>query len=70
MLISTPNSFLRPNVNAGLMLKLDDQDIWDTEPPSQSDVLKSIQTRDDMVIHFRELWYESYLLERTMSRFT
>ena len=60
--IITPNSFLRPNANAGLMIKLDDQDIWDTEPPSQSDVLKSIQTRDDMVIHFRELWYESYLL--------
>ena len=60
--IITPNSFLKPNVNASLWLKVDDDNIWDSDPPSQSDVLDSIQTRDHMVQKFRELWYESYLL--------
>ena len=60
--IITPNNFLKPNVNAGLVLKVDDQNIWDSDPPSQSDVLNSIHTRDSMVDRFRELWYETYLL--------
>ena len=43
-------------------MKIDDRNIWDSDPPSQSDVVSSIQTRDNMVSRFRELWYESYLL--------
>ena len=60
--IITPSSFIKPNVNAGLLLKLDDRNIWDSDHPSQSDVVSSIQTRDNMGSRFRDLWYESYLL--------
>ena len=60
--ILTPNSFIKPNVNAGLLLKLDNCNIWDSDPPSQSDVVSCIQTCDNMASRFCELWYESYLL--------
>ena len=62
MEIITPNGFIKRNVNAGLLLELDDRNIWDSDSPSQSDVVSSIQTCDNMVSRFRELWYESYLL--------
>ena len=60
--VITPNSFLKPNVNAGVMLKLEDRDIFRSDPVSQADVISSIETRNAMLNKFRELWYESYLL--------
>ena len=49
-------------MNASLLLKVDDRNIWDSDPPSQSDVILSLQTRDSMVSRFRELWHQTYLL--------
>ena len=60
--IITPNHFIRPSANAGLLLKQDEENIWEKDPPSRKDLVKSIQTRDDMIHKFKELWYESYLL--------
>ena len=60
--VITPNSFLKPLVNSGLMLQVDDQNIWESDPPSRHDVIDSIETRDGMVEKFRHLWHETYLL--------
>ena len=46
----------------GLVLKLDDQDVWKSDPPSRLNVVKSIEARDAMLTRFRELWYQNYLL--------
>ena len=35
--VITPNSFLCPNANLGLVLKLDDQDVWKSDPPLPND---------------------------------
>ena len=60
--VITPNFFLRPNANLGLVLKLDDQDVWKSDPPSRLNVVKSIEARDSTLTRFRELWYQNYLL--------
>ena len=60
--VITPKCFLRPNANLGLVLKLDDQDVWKSDPPSRLNVVKSIEARDSMLTRFRELWYQNYLL--------
>ena len=60
--IITPNFFLCPNVSVGLVLKMDDQDIWKADPPSRSGVIKSIEARDAMLSKFCELWFQDYLL--------
>ena len=36
--IITPNCFLLPNANVGLVLKMDDLDIWKAGPSSRSGV--------------------------------
>ena len=51
--IITLNCFLRPNINVGLVLKMDDQDVWKADPPSRSGVIKSIETRDAMLSDIR-----------------
>lgn len=58
----TPNCFLRPNVNAGLLLKVENPDLCETEPPSRTEVVESINIRDELLTKFRELWYQEYLL--------
>ena len=60
--IITPNCFLRPNVNVGLILKMDDQDVLKADPSSRSGIIKSIEDRDAMLSKFRELWYQDYSL--------
>ena len=42
--IITPNCFLRPNVNVGLVLKMNHLDVWKADPP-RSGVIKSIEAR-------------------------
>ena len=44
--IITPNYFLRPNVNVGIVLKMDNQNVWKADHPSRSGVIKSIEARD------------------------
>ena len=60
--VITPNCFLCPNVNLGLVLKLDHQDVWKSDTPSRLNVVKSIEARDSMSTRFREIWYQNYLL--------
>ena len=48
--VITPNCFLRPNANLGLVLKLDDQDVWKSDPPpSRLNIVKSIEAHDSML---------------------
>ena len=60
--IITPNCVLCPNVNVGLVLKMDDQKVSKADPLPRSGVIKSIEAHDDMPSKFRELWYQHYLL--------
>lgn len=60
--VITTNCFLRPNANLGLVLKLDDQDVWKSDSPSRLNVVKSIEARDSMLTRFHKLWYQDYLL--------
>lgn len=59
----TPNSFLRFNANPFLLLRQSDENrLWETDPPSRETLVKSLELRNEIFEHFRELWYESYLL--------
>ena len=60
--VITPNCFIRPNANEGIMLRMDDRDICKSDPPSRLNVIKSIELRDTLLSKFKELWYDSYLL--------
>ena len=41
--VITPNCFLRPNANLGLVLKLDNQDIWESDTPSRLNVVLELK---------------------------
>ena len=36
--------------------------MWDKEPPSRESFISTLSCRDEIFDHFRELWYENYLL--------
>ena len=61
--IITPSSFLRFNINPSLMLR-DSKDcsLWECDLPSRSDLVKTLDLRDQLFSHFKSLWYELYLL--------
>ena len=58
--ILTPNKFLRPHVETNLIVR-NPREIL-TETASRKDLVKSLSIREKMVTHFKDLWYESYLL--------
>ena len=58
--ILTPNKFLRPHVETNLIVR-NPREIL-TETASRKDLVKSLSIRENMVTHFKDLWYESYLL--------
>ena len=58
----TPNCFIRPNANANLLFKACDKNVLEADPPSRSLVNKSIAIRDSMLEHFKQIWYDEYLL--------
>ena len=61
--IITPSSFLRFNINPSLMLRDSiDCSLWECDLPSRSDLVKTLDLRDQLFSHFKSLWYESYLL--------
>ena len=59
----TPNCFLKCNANSHLLLRqLDENPLWDREPPSRESFISTLSVRDEICDHFRGLWYETYLL--------
>ena len=58
--ILTPNKFLRPHVEANLIVRNPRENLIETA--SRKDLVKSLSVREKMVAYFKGLWYESYLL--------
>ena len=61
--IITPNSFLRFNTNPFLLLRQsDDSKLWEVDPPSRDSLVETLELRNEIFSHFKDLWYSSYLL--------
>ena len=58
----TPNCFLKVDPNCNVVLRLNEVPIWEREPMSRDTLIDTLHSRDEMLSHFRELWYDSYLL--------
>lgn len=57
----TPNMFLRPNKCPGLLFRLDEE--APSVPLGRSELIRTLQLRDQCLSRFNELWYKEYLLE-------
>ena len=61
--IITPNSFLKFNTNPFLLLRnSEDNQIWEVDPPTRKILLESLDHRNEIFNHFKEIWYDNYLL--------
>ena len=58
--VITPNKFLKPNVESNLILR-DPKELL-PKSVSRKNLIKSLDDREKMVNHFKDLWYEEYLL--------
>ena len=59
----TPNCFVKLHANPSLMFRTtDDSPLWKEDPPSQSALDTTLTIRDEAFDHFKNLWYQSYLL--------
>ena len=57
----TPNSFLRIHENSSLMLRSEEEDVWQKQPDPNS-LNKSLELQEELITTFKTLWYENYLL--------
>ena len=57
----TPNSFLRIHGNSSLMLRSEEEDVWQEQPDPKS-LKKSLELLEELITNFKTLWYENYLL--------
>jgi len=60
--VISPNSFLQPYGNSNLIFKEVSLPIWKQLPPSQQDLSITLSTQGKVLETFKQLWYESYLL--------
>ena len=58
--ILTPNKFLRPQVEANIIVKQPQNDLVETA--NRKNLVKSLSIREKMISKFNKIWYESYLL--------
>ena len=58
--VITPNKILKPNVESNLILR-DPKELL-PKSVSRKNLIKSLDDREKMVSHFKDLWYEEYLL--------
>ena len=58
----TPNCFLRPNFQSKLILKPNVQNIQENGPPSRDVLIKTSKIRVEMLLKFREMRFEEYML--------
>ena len=56
----TPNSFLRIHGNSSLMLRSEEEDVWQEQPDPKS-LKKSLELQEELLTNFKTLWYENYL---------
>ena len=58
----TPNCFLKADPNGNVILRFDEDPIWERDPTSRDTLTDALSARDELLSHFKELWYNSYLL--------
>ena len=58
----TPNCFLKVDRKCNVILRFDEDPIWERDPTSRDNLIEALSSRDEMLSHFKELWYDSYLL--------
>ena len=58
----TPNCFLNAGPNCNVLLRFDEDPIWERDPTSGDKLIDALSSREEMLSHFKELWYDSYLL--------
>ena len=58
----TPNCFLKADPSGSIILRAGDSSNWETDPPSREALSESLASRDEILSHFKEMWYEQYLL--------
>ena len=59
----TPNMFLNPNKNPGLLLQLGQRDLATAVPPSRERLIRTMELRNEWLANFHKLWYNEYLLD-------
>ena len=57
--IITPNSFLKLDTGRSLFIKDSGGDL---HAPNREDILSSLNYREDLMVNFKELWAEEYIL--------
>ena len=60
--VITSNSFIYPNSNSNLFLRIEGENTTLSEPPSQSLLLDSPSNINRLLKHFHELWNNAHLL--------
>ena len=58
----TPNCFLKADPNGNVILRFDEDPIWDRDPTSRDTLIDALSSRDELLSHSKELWYDKYLL--------
>ena len=60
--IITPNCFLKPQVENGLLFKSENENLLASEPPGRKQIVKTLEHREYLLKQFKELWYQEYLV--------
>ena len=60
--IITPNCFLKPLVDDSLLFKSEEENLLTANPPCRKAVVRTLNSRENILEKFRQLWYEEYLL--------
>ena len=58
----TPNCLLKADRKCNFLIRFDEDPIWERDPTSRDNLIGALSLRDEMLSHFKELWYDSYLL--------
>ena len=58
----TPNCFLKADPNGNVILRFNEEPIWEKDPTSRDTLTDALSSRDELLSHFKDLWYDSYLL--------
>ena len=59
----TPNMFLNPNKNPGLLLQLGQRNLATAVPPSRERLIRTMELRNEWLADFHKLLYNEYLLD-------
>ena len=52
---------MKVDPNCNVLLRSDEDPIWERDPTPRDNLIDALSSRDEMS-HFKELWYDSYLL--------